>query len=150
MTKISTDAHGVTVQTVNNEEFTAEYLLSNAAPAHLDRILGKNGTSSLSGSQLKINMLLRALPRLKSGADQQKAFSGTFHINESYSELEDAYVTAKNGEISVQAPSEMYCHTLTDPSILSSDLAQKGFHTLTLFGLHTPAELFKKNFIRNR
>jgi phytoene dehydrogenase-like protein len=39
----------------------------------------------------------------------------------------------------------MYCHTLTDPSILSAELAQKGFHTLTLFGLHTPAELFEKN-----
>ena len=39
----------------------------------------------------------------------------------------------------------MYCHTLTDPSILSDDLADKGFHTLTLFGLHTPAELFTEN-----
>jgi phytoene dehydrogenase-like protein len=36
----------------------------------------------------------------------------------------------------------MYCHTLTDPTILSADLAGKGFHTLTLFGLHTPAKLF--------
>ena len=145
VTKISTDTHGVKVQTVNGEEFTAEYLLSNAAPAHLDRIRSKNTKPTLSGSQLKINMLLRALPRLKSGADPQKAFSGTFHINESYSELEDAYFTAKKGEIPLHAPSEMYCHTLTDPSILSAELAHKGFHTLTLFGLHTPAELFEKN-----
>ena len=145
ITKISTDGHGVTVQTVMGESFTAEYLLSNAAPAHLDRIRGKSSESSLSGSQLKINMLLRKLPRLKSGADPAKAFSGTFHINESYSELEDAYVTAKNGEIPKHAPSEMYCHTLTDPSILSEELAHKGFHTLTLFGLHTPAELFQKD-----
>ena len=145
VTKISTETRGVKVQTVNGEEFTAEYLLSNAAPAHLDRIRSKNTKPTLSGSQLKINMLLRALPRLKSGADPQKAFSGTFHINESYSELEDAYFTAKKGEIPLHAPSEMYCHTLTDPSILSAELAQKGFHTLTLFGLHTPAELFEKN-----
>jgi phytoene dehydrogenase-like protein len=40
-------------------------------------------------------------------------------------------------------PSEMYCHTLSDPSILSEELAQQGYHTLTLFGLHTPAELFE-------
>lgn len=145
VTKISTDVHGVNVQIGSGEEFMAEYLLSNAAPAHLNRILGKNSEDSLSGSQLKINMLLRALPRLKSGADPQKAFSGTFHINESYSELEDAYFTAKKGEIPLHAPSEMYCHTLTDPSILSPELAQKGFHTLTLFALHTPAELFEKN-----
>jgi phytoene dehydrogenase-like protein len=106
---------------------------------------GKEFKSSLSGSQLKINMLLKALPRLKSGADPKRAFSGTFHINESYLELEAAYVTAKNGAIAEHAPSEMYCHTLTDPSILSDELASKGFHTLTLFGLHTPAELFEKD-----
>ena len=39
-------------------------------------------------------------------------------------------------------PSELYCHTLTDPSILSPALQQQGFHTLTLFGLHAPARLF--------
>ena len=143
VTGISTDADGVTVQTKSGENFTAEFLLSNAAPAHLDRIRGRKSESSLSGSQLKVNMLLRTLPRLKSGADPLKAFSGTFHINESYTELEDAYSTAKNGEIPKHAPSEMYCHTLTDPSILSQELAQLGYLTLTLFGLHTPAELFE-------
>ena len=42
-------------------------------------------------------------------------------------------------------PLEMYCHTLTDPSILSPDLVKKGFHTLTLFGLHTDASLFDRD-----
>ena len=143
VTGISTDADGVSVQTKSGESFTAEFLLNNAAPAHLDRIRGRKSASSLSGSQLKVNMLLRTLPRLKSGADPLKAFSGTFHINESYTELEDAYSTAKSGEIPKHAPSEMYCHTLTDSSILSQELAQQGYHTLTLFGLHTPAELFE-------
>ena len=36
----------------------------------------------------------------------------------------------------------MYCHTLTDPSILSPELQDAGYQTLTLFGLHTPAALF--------
>jgi phytoene dehydrogenase-like protein len=142
VTQISSDSTGVSVVTHSGESYSAEYLLSNAAPAHLDRIRGKKTKSSLSGSQLKINMLLRTLPRLKSGDDPNKAFSGTFHINEGYKQLEDAYVTASNSQIPVHAPSEMYCHTLTDPSILSDDLATQGFHTLTLFGLHTPAELF--------
>lgn len=145
VTEVSTDSEGVTVRTISGQSYSAQYLLSNAAPAHLDRMRGKEFKSSLSGSQLKINMLLKALPRLKSGADPKRAFSGTFHINESYLELEDAYVTAKNGAIAEHAPSEMYCHTLTDPSILSDELASKGFHTLTLFGLHTPAELFEKD-----
>jgi len=145
VTQISSDSSGVTVQTISGQSYEAEYLLSNAAPAHLDRILGKKTQDSLCGSQLKINMLLKALPRLKSGADPKKAFSGTFHINESYDQLEGAYQSAKSGVIPEHAPSEMYCHTLTDPSILSADLANKGFHTLTLFGLHTPAELFEKD-----
>ena len=145
VTQISSSVNGVSVQTTSGQSYEAEYLLSNAAPAHLDRILGKKTKDSLSGSQLKINMLLKTLPRLKSGANPEKAFAGTFHINESYVQLEDAYATAKNGHIPEHAPSEMYCHTLTDPSILSEDLASKGFHTLTLFGLHTPAELFEKD-----
>jgi len=145
VTQISSSGNGVSVQTTSGQSYEAEYLLSNAAPAHLDRILGKKTKDSLTGSQLKINMLLKTLPRLKSGANPEKAFAGTFHINESYVQLEDAYATAKNGHIPEHAPSEMYCHTLTDPSILSEDLASKGFHTLTLFGLHTPAELFEKD-----
>ena len=145
VTQISSDSSGVTVQTISGQSYEADYLLSNAAPAHLDRILGNKTQDSLCGSQLKINMLLKALPRLKSGADPKKAFSGTFHINESYDQLEGAYQSAKSGVIPEHAPSEMYCHTLTDPSILSDDLASKGFHTLTLFGLHTPAELFEKD-----
>jgi phytoene dehydrogenase-like protein len=145
VSQISSDSSGVTVQTISGQSYEADYLLSNAAPAHLDRILGKKTQDSLSGSQLKINMLLKALPRLKSGADPKKAFSGTFHINESYDQLEGAYQSAKSGVIPEHAPSEIYCHTLTDPSILSDDLASKGFHTLTLFGLHTPAELFEKD-----
>ena len=145
VTEISSNSDGVTVQTISGQSYSAQYLLSNAAPAHLDRIRGKKSESSLSGSQLKINMLLKALPRLKSGADPKKAFAGTFHINESYDQLESAYKTAKDGLIPEQGASEMYCHTLTDPSILSDELESKGFHTLTLFGLHTPAELFEKD-----
>ena len=39
----------------------------------------------------------------------------------------------------------MYCHTLTDPTILSPELNALGYQTLTLFGLHTPAALFDKS-----
>ncbi|MFG2675377.1 FAD-dependent oxidoreductase, partial [Streptomyces sp. NPDC048445] len=39
-------------------------------------------------------------------------------------------------------PSEIYCHSLSDPSILGTDLVARGYQTLTLFGLHTPARLF--------
>ena len=90
-------------------------------------------------------MLLTRLPQLKSGVDPRVAFAGTFHINETYSHLNESYRIAKGGDIPTRLPLEMYCHTLTDSSILSPELVEKGFHTLTLFGLHTPAELFEKN-----
>ena len=87
-------------------------------------------------------MLLTRLPRLKSGVDPRIAFAGTFHINESYSQLNESYRIAKGGAIPKRLPLEMYCHTLTDSSILSPELVEQGFHTLTLFGLHTDASLF--------
>jgi len=49
---------------------------------------------------------------------------------------------ARAGQMPQPLPLELYCHTLTDPTILTPELIDKGFHTLTLFGLHTPASLF--------
>jgi phytoene dehydrogenase-like protein len=49
---------------------------------------------------------------------------------------------AAAGRLPDPLPGEVYCHTLTDRSILSPQLAARGMHTLTLFGLHSPARLF--------
>ena len=133
---------GVRIETESGEAFFARDLLFAAAPQHLARLQGRAVPESLEGSQLKINMLLSRLPRLKSGVDPRLAFAGTFHVNESFSQLEAAYAVARGGAMPEPLPLEVYCHTLTDPSILSADLISKGFHTLTLFGLHTPARLF--------
>jgi len=97
-----------------------------------------------------MNMLLTRLPRLKSGVDPRTAFAGTFHINESYSHLNQTYQIAASGKMPDRLPLEMYCHTLTDPSILSPELARQGYHTLTLFGLHTDASLFDANPEKSR
>ena len=133
---------GVRVETESGETYTAKDLLFAAAPQHLARLSGCAVPDSLEGSQIKINMLLTRLPRLKSGIDPRIAFAGTLHINESYSQLEAAYAAACSGKIPRPLPLEMYCHTLTDPTILSPELVEKGFQTLTLFGLHTSAKLF--------
>ena len=42
-------------------------------------------------------------------------------------------------------PGEIYCHTLTDDSILSPQLRADGYHTITLFGLDMPYGLFESN-----
>lgn len=133
---------GVQVETESGDVCVARDLLFAAAPQHLARLRNRPIGSSLEGSQLKINMLLSRLPRLKSGIDPQLAFGGTFHVNESSTQLEAAYLGARDGSVPQPLPLEIYCHTLTDPTILSDDLVERGFHTLTLFGLHTPAKLF--------
>ena len=121
---------------------TSSFVLSNAAPQVLARLRGKTPPASLEGSQMKINILLKSLPRLKSGIDPRLAFAGTFHAQESFAQCESTYLQAKGGAVPEMIPIEMYCHTLTDPSILSADLQAQGYQTLTVFGLHTPAALF--------
>jgi phytoene dehydrogenase-like protein len=142
---IESSTESVKVRTSAGEEFTAAHFLSNAAPGVLAELQGKKKPDSLDGAQLKINILLKRLPQLKSGMDPQLAFAGTFHANESFTQCEGSYSEAKNGSMPAKLPIEMYCHTLTDPSILSPELSASGFHTLTLFALHTPAALFDAN-----
>ena len=139
---IVSDQSGVAVRTEAGDVYQSDYLLSNAAPAVLAKLRGKAKPKSLDGSQLKINILLKRLPKLKSGIDPRLAFAGTFHANESFSQLEQTYKEAKSGQLPAKMPIEMYCHTLSDPSILGPDLQAAGYQTLTLFGLHTPASLF--------
>ncbi len=126
----------------------ARYLLVNAAPYESARLLGDSAPPKPEGAQLKVNMLLNRLPRLRGDIDPRQAFAGTFHIAEAYSELESAYRAAEAGIPPPHPPSEIYCHTLTDPSILGPEPAARGMHTLTLFGLHTPARLFEHDHDR--
>ena len=140
---IDSDSNKVQVTDINNRKFSAKYFLSNAAPEFVSQKIERR--SGLEGAQIKINMLLKRLPRFKSGIDPALAFAGTLHINESFSQLERAYDQALMGKIPEIIPAEMYCHSLTDPSILSSELQSQGYQTLTLFGLHTPATAFDES-----
>jgi phytoene dehydrogenase-like protein len=87
--------------------------------------------------------VVRRLPRLRSGLDPTIGFAGTLHLGQGYARLQQAYEEAAAGRIPDPLPCEVYCHTLTDPSILDAGLAVAGYHALTLFGLHTPVELFR-------
>ncbi|MEZ0072506.1 phytoene desaturase family protein [Planotetraspora sp. GP83] len=121
---------------------TGDRVLANLPPAVLARLLGEPAEAP-EGAQLKINMVLSRLPRLKDpSVDPAEAFSGTFHINEGRDRLAAAYAQASAGRIPDLPPAEVYCHSLTDPSILGPSLRESGAHTMTLFGLHMPARLF--------
>ncbi|MFR9757179.1 phytoene desaturase family protein [Streptomyces sp. TR06-5] len=121
----------------------ARHVLSGASAQAFAEMLGEVGPPRASGSQLKVNMLLRRLPRLRdTSVDPREAFAGTFHIAEGYGALAEAYRQASGGRMPSAPPSEIYCHSLTDPSILGPDLVREGYQTLTLFGLLMPEDLF--------
>jgi phytoene dehydrogenase-like protein len=106
-------------------------------------LLGEEPADSPEGAQLKVNMVLKRLPRLReTGLDPREAFGGTFHVNEGYAQLATAFAEADSGRIPSLPPCEIYCHSLTDPSILGPAERAAGAQTLTLFGLHMPARLF--------
>jgi phytoene dehydrogenase-like protein len=125
----------------------AEHVLANVAPTVLARLLDEPAPRDQpEGAQLKVNFLLSRLPALKDpNVAPSDAFAGTFHVNESYAQLAHAYACAADGQFPEVAPCEIYCHSLTDPSILGADLRRAGAHTLTCFVLHMPARLFRAN-----
>lgn len=133
--------------TVDQEEYAVDAVrvLVNAGPKCFARLLNEswNPIPTDEGSVVKMNMLLRRLPQVKAvGVSSEEAFSGSFHLDESYQQLHTSWEQACRMELPSPAPAEMYCHTLTDNSILSPELRLKGYHTLTLFGLDMPYRLF--------
>jgi len=105
-------------------------------------VLGDRDATTPEGAQLKVNMLLARLPRLRDrDVDPRDAFAGTFHVNETMAQLDEAYRVAASGVLPAPLPAEIYCHSLTDPSILGPELRASGAQTLTLFGLQVPHRL---------
>lgn len=126
----------------------ATHVMVNASPRVLSSLLGTPWEPSTAdeGSVVKVNMLLRRLPKLKArDIPAEHAFCGSLHLEESYSAMLQSYQTASQGNLPLPPPSDVYCHTLTDRSILSPELAAAGYHTLTLFGLDVPYRLFETN-----
>ncbi|KUI28494.1 hypothetical protein AU195_07450 [Mycobacterium sp. IS-1496] len=120
----------------------ARFVLANVTPAALAGLLDEPAPPSAPGSQVKVNLMLRRLPTLRdTTVPAEQAFGGTFHINETLSQLDAAHDRAAAGEVPQPLPCEIYCHSLADPTILSDELRAAGAHTLTVFGLHTPHTL---------
>jgi phytoene dehydrogenase-like protein len=126
----------------------AQFLLVNFGRNVLARYIGKlyQPDATDEGSVFKINMLLRRLPKLKAKRyPSAEAWCGTFHSDEGYEQMNASYDQACRGRLPNKTPCEVYCHTLTDDSILGADLREKGFHTMTLFGLDVPWSLFARD-----
>jgi phytoene dehydrogenase-like protein len=124
----------------------ATRVLVGTGPQVFAQLLGETyaPTPGDEGSVAKVNLLLRRLPPLRAaGIDPREAFAGTFHVDESYEQMRASYREAADGVLPMRPPAEIYCHTLTDDSILGPDLRTAGYQTLTLFGLDVPYRLFE-------
>ncbi len=130
-------------------EVDARLVLCNASADVLNRLTEERLTPrapSIEGSGFKMNMLLERLPQLRSKhRTPAEAFAGTFHFNEGYANMLASYQEGLAGKVPTRPPGELYCHTLTDHTILSEELNRRRFHTLTLFGLDMPYRLFEKD-----
>jgi phytoene dehydrogenase-like protein len=123
----------------------ARFVLVNFGANVLAGLLGRpfQADATDEGSVFKVNMLLRRLPRLLAPqGNPAEAFCGTFHIDEGYEQMNTSYRQALDSRVPDKLPCEVYCHTLTDDSILSPALRARGFHAMTLFGLDAPWRLF--------
>src|SRR6058998_2225248 len=126
----------------------ARFLLVNFGRNVLAKFTGRflQPDRTDEGSVFKINMLLRRLPKLKAKEyPATDAFSGTFHSDEGYAQMNISFDQASEGRLPERTPCEMYCHTLTDDSILAPALREQGFHTMAIFGLDAPWNLFVRD-----
>ena len=141
----SIDPEGHVVWRVGDDEFsaTAALIIAGCSPTELHRLTGNTGNQpAAEGAQVKVNLVVSRLPKLRdSHVSLEAAFGGTFHINETWSQLHHAWSEAQDGRIPDPIPAEIYCHSLTDPTILDQSLVDAGVHTLTVFALHTPHRL---------
>jgi phytoene dehydrogenase-like protein len=130
------------------ETVEARFLLANFGRNVLAKFTGRlfQPDRTDEGSVFKINMLMRRLPQLKAKKySATEAFCGTFHSDEGYEQMNTSYEEASAGRLPDKMPCEVYCHTLTDNSILAPELRDQGFHTMTLFGLDAPWSLFVRD-----
>ena len=126
----------------------ARYVLVNFGRNVLAKYVGKLYQPDVTdeGSVFKINMLLQRLPKLKAKKyPLAQAWCGTFHSDEGYEQMNTSYDQSCSGRLPNKTPCEVYCHTLTDDSILAPELREKGFQTMTLFGLDAPWNLFARD-----
>jgi phytoene dehydrogenase-like protein len=123
-------------------EVSADWILSGVSQTELAKLTGALTPEKVQGAQVKVNILLKRLPKLKdSNVSPEAGFGGTFHINETYDQLQAAYEAASRGEIPDPLPCEIYCHSLSDPTILDEQLQVEGAQTMTVFALHMPHSL---------
>ena len=76
VTSIGTGSSSISVTTSGGDRFECQDVVAATSAHQLHSIMGWPAPTSRDGAQLKINLLLKRLPRLKSGDDPRDAFAG--------------------------------------------------------------------------
>ena len=77
------------------------FVLAGVTPAVLAEPARRTAPRLAPGAQVKVNMVLRRLPRLRDErVTPEQAFAGTFHVNETWTQLDTAYSQAAAGRAS--------------------------------------------------
>lgn len=144
---IGADGRRAELVTATGERHRASVVLCGAAPTVLASLLGAGDPGeAIEGAQIKVNMVVRRLPRLRCRVDPAVAFAGTLHVNEGADQLDRAWENATAGSLPSPVPCEVYCHSLTDRSVIGPQLRDDPhIHSLGLFALQTPGRLFDDN-----
>ena len=111
---------GATIFLADREAITADVILANCAPATLQRLLGNPYQPPVGSNQDQHRSAPAAC--FRSGLEPAIGFAGTLHLGQGYGRLQQAYEDASAGQILDPMPCEIYCHTLTDGSILDPEL----------------------------
>ena len=133
---IEDDGELVSVTTREGDDevtYTARTLAANCAPGVLAKLRGLE-TAMISdrdgGAQVKVNMLLSRLPRLRDDSvDPADAFSGTFHVNESYRQLESAHRAAASGRLPTPCPPRSTATASATQHSVRGPSSRRGSHT---------------------
>jgi phytoene dehydrogenase-like protein len=73
-----------------------QFIRAGGTPVVLAGLLGEPAPRLAQGAQVKVNMVLRRLPRLRDDrVTPEQAFGGTFHLNETWTQLDKAYSRAE-------------------------------------------------------
>jgi phytoene dehydrogenase-like protein len=142
---LEADGSGAEAVTADGERLRAKVVLCGAPPAELDRLLGRvPAAPGAEPGQVKVNFAVARLPRLRAAIDPRRAFTGTLHVNERLTQLDTAWRQAASGAVPDPLPCDVYCHSLTDPSVLGEAPRAQGAHVLSLFSLQSPGRVFER------
>ena len=138
---IAADGRGASVR-IGDRDIACRYVVAGCAPAVLD--CAARTTCCASGPRARSSRSTCCCAGCRGCATRpwrlRTRSPGPSTSTRPTRSCETAFEAAVAGDLPSPVPCEIYCHSLTDRSILADSLDA---HTLTLFALHTPARLFE-------